>query len=302
MTKFQEFPLRPQGQPWPGLNTRGGILDPGAGQLEDGSKNAIINEADLLEKRKGLIRGIDERFDGVVCGLFRYTDECGVEYIVVADEDGIKVRQPFSIPEFIGSDSLPFDDFETLDTSRWNNTESYQVVFGALQLNVLSTASSNDFVPTSDLMVWFKESVLTSYFTQIQYRMAAQVSKQVVSTVIKMTSDGSSYIMASVINDATTYKMVLDLVASGVRSTLAEVGLGGGSIADGFLRVSYTVGVGTFTASALAIPSGGTQQTITGTLTEIQDAALGQFSSIGLARADEDTGVPEIETVSGGAA
>ena len=123
MTKHQEFPLRPQGSPWPGLNTKGGVLDPGQGFLEDGSKNQIINEADVLSKRLGFVRGLDERFDGVVCGLFRYTSGCGVEYLIVSDEDGIKVRTPFSIPEFLGSDSIPFDDFETLDTTRWSPTE-----------------------------------------------------------------------------------------------------------------------------------------------------------------------------------
>ena len=75
MTKWQEFPLRPQGQAWPGLNTRGGVLDPGSGQLDDGSFNQIINEADLLEKRKGLTRGLDERFEDVVCDLHAIQQE-----------------------------------------------------------------------------------------------------------------------------------------------------------------------------------------------------------------------------------
>jgi hypothetical protein len=284
------------------LNTRGGILDPGSGQLEDGSINAIINEADLLEKRKGLIRGIDERFSGVVCGLFKYTDECGVEYIVVADEDSIKVRQPFDIPEFLGSDSLPFDDFETLDTTRWTNTDDYQAFLGALRLRVTATESNGDFVPTADLMQWFKQSVLTSYFIEIQYRMDAQVSKQVASAVIKRSNDGQSYLIASVVNSATEYKVLLQYVQSGVRTTLAESNLGGGNVANGFLRISYSVGSSTFTASARVIPVGATQVTVTGTINELQDSALGQFSAIGLTREDEDTGVPEIEQVFGGVA
>src|SRR5690606_999191 len=126
MTNWREIPLRPHGTPWPGLNTRGGVLDPGAGQLEDGPFNPIVNEADVLEKRKGFVRGLNERFTGVVCGLFRYTDNCGVEYLVVADEDGIHVRQPFSIPSFLGSDALPFDDFEELQTTRWSPTTAYE--------------------------------------------------------------------------------------------------------------------------------------------------------------------------------
>jgi hypothetical protein len=59
MTTWQEFPLRPAGRPWPGLNTRGGALDNGTGQLDDGSFGMIINEADILEKRKGLVRGLN---------------------------------------------------------------------------------------------------------------------------------------------------------------------------------------------------------------------------------------------------
>ena len=68
MTKWQEFPLRPQGRPWAGINTRSGKLDDGSGMMTDSSVNCIINEADKLEKRKGMIRGLDERFAGAVCG------------------------------------------------------------------------------------------------------------------------------------------------------------------------------------------------------------------------------------------
>jgi len=296
MTTWTEFSLRPQGQPWPGLNTRGGRLDPGNGFLEDGSINAVINEADILEKRKGFVRGLNERFDGPVCGIFRYTDNCGVEYLVIADQSQISVRTPFSIPSYLGSDSLPFDDFEELDTTRWSNTSAYTTFIGALRLLTgFDTVSSSAFMGSGQIMQWFKESVLTSYYVEINYRLTAQDVTNIASVIIKRV--GTTYLEAVVVSTSTTYRAYLYLVLGGVRTTLAETSLGGASLADGFLRLSYNAD--TFTATATVIPSGGSQVSITGTLTEAQDAALGQLSAIGLQRATADV-EPEIESVSGG--
>jgi len=297
MTKWSEFPLRPQGQPWPGLNTKGGRLDPGQGQLEDGSFNAIINESDILQKWKGLIRGLDERFSGVVCGLFRYTDDCGREFIIVADQDGIKVRVPFDIPEFLGSDSIPFDDFQSLDPNRWSPITVYEVFIGSLRLNGLDSQGISTYVPAPQLMQWFKESVLTSYYVEINYRMEASDDRQVVSVVTKRNSLGTTYLEAAVFVDGSTYQLNLFHVIGGTRSTLATSELGGATLADGFLRLSYDAG--SFTATAMVIPSGGSQVSISGTLTEFQDAGLGQFSAIGIRRETADV-APEIESVSGG--
>ncbi len=299
MTKWESFPLRPQGNAWPGLNTRGGKLDPGQGQLEDGSFNAIINEQDILQKRKGFVRGLDERFDGVVCGLFRYTDDCGREYVVVADEEGIKVRAPFDIPEFLGSDSLPFDDFNTLDTTRWNNTSAYEVSIGALQLNGTDTLGTSDFVPAAQLMQWFKESVLTSYFIETQYRLTAGTQHNAASVVIKRTAPGTTYLEAAVSVQGTSYAVTLYLVQSGVRTVLATEALGGSTVADGFLRISYSVGT-TFVATARVIPSGGSQVTISGSLNELQDSGLGQLSAVGLQRQATEQATPQLESVFGG--
>lgn len=296
MTKFVEFPLRPQGQPWPGLNTKGGRLDPGQGYLEDGSFNAIINENDILQKRKGLIRGLDERFDGVVCGLFRYTDECGNEYVVVADQTGIFVRTPFDIPTFLGSDSIPNDDFETLDTTRWSPTVDYTVFLSNLQLDENASLSSDAFVEESRLMVWFKDSALTSYQVEIQYAMVNDGDGQVVSVAIKKT--GTTYLQANVyLNPGTsTYQATLEFVNLGSRTTLGTADLGGAGLANGFLRLSYNAE--TRTATARVIPSGGSQASLSATLNELQDASLGQQSAIGIAHAGEDE--VQIETVTGG--
>ena len=295
MTRWAEFPLRPQGQSWPGLNTRGGRLDPGMGYLEDGSKNAIINELDILEKRNGLIRGIDERFDGVVCGLFRYTDECGVEYLIVADQTSIKVRTPFNIPTFLGSDSLPNDGFTTaLNTTRWNNATDYETFLGSLQLADIAESNELGYIPTTRFLEWFKDSVISSYQVEIQYNMVAGSSdEQVVGVIIKRS--GTTYLEADVVLTATGYVARLYLVQSGTRTTLAEEKLGGATLAEGFLRLSYNAN--TRAATLRAIPSGGALVTLTSTLNELQASGLGSGSAIGITRAGLDE--LQIESVTG---
>lgn len=298
MTRWVPFYLRPQGQPWPGLNTRGGKLDPGQGYLEDGSINGIINESDLLEKRKGMVRGLDERFTGVVCGLFKYTDECGNEYVVVADQDGIQVRQPFDIPSFLGSDSLMNDDFEgDLDQSVWNNTEDYTTFVGALQLAVLATLSTATIVPYSRFMQWFKDSVLESYQAEIQYDLVAGGSVQAVAVAIKGGTLGM--LVANISLSGAVYTLDLQLIniANDSRTTLASSALAGASLASGFLRLAYNAE--TFTATARAIPSGGAQVSIEGTISEFQASALGNGSAVGISR-ESDQDEAQIESVTSG--
>lgn len=297
MTRWQEFPLRPQGQPWPGLNTRGGRLDPGQGFLEDGSFNAIINEADLLEKRKGFVRGLDERFTGPVCGLFRYTDNCGVEYLVVADQSGIFVRTPFDIPVFLGSDSLPNDNFDAAEVNedRWTNTDDYRTFLGSLTVGLLAPQVNALIVPESRFMQWFKPAAITSYQVEIQYALVADGDTQNVCVVIKRTGD--TYLIANINVGGGRYDFVVKLVQAGVETTLASSTLGGAELASGFLRLSYVAE--TRTVTARAIPSGGDQVTLTKVLSELQDNNLGQNSAIGIiAAALEDQ--PEILQVTGG--
>jgi hypothetical protein len=283
MTKWQEFPLRPQGQAWPGLNTRGGKLDPGTGQLEDGSFNAIINEADILEKRKGFVRGLDERFTGPVCGLFRYTDDCGIEYLVVADSEGIFVRTPFDIPVFLGSDSLPNDDFSAseVDTTRWTNTTDYRTFLSSLTPALLATNIDASVVPESRFMQWFKPAALTSYQVEIQYALVAAGGSQNVSVVIKRTGD--TYLQANVNLTGTDYTVTVLLVQAGVQTTLATNVLGGSELANGFLRLGYVAE--SRTVICRVIPSGGDQVTLTTQINEAQDNNLGQNSAVGIVNA-----------------
>jgi hypothetical protein len=297
MTRWQEFPLRPQGQPWPGLNTRGGRLDPGQGQLEDGSFNAIINEADLLEKRKGFVRGLDERFTGPVCGLFRYTDNCGVEYLVVADSEGIFVRTPFDIPTFLGSDSLPNDDFDAdeVNEDRWTNTSDYRTFLGSLTVGLLAPQIDASVVPESRFMQWFKPAAITSYYVEIEYALVADGATQNVCVVIKRTGD--TYLRANVNVGPSSYTVVVQLVQAGVVTRLATSELGGAELANGFLRLSYVAE--TRIATCRVIPSGGDQVSLSAALNEAQDNNLGQNSAIGIIAADlQDQ--PEILQVIGG--
>jgi hypothetical protein len=297
MTKWQEFPLRPQGQPWPGLNTRGGRLDPGQGQLEDGSFNAVINEADLLSKRKGFIRGLDERFDGPVCGLFRYTDDCGVEYLVVADQDGIHVRTPFDIPTFLGSDSLPNDDFEAseVNTARWTNTEDYRTFLGSLTTALTADNIDSPRVPESRLMQWFKQAAPSSYQVEIQYALVAEGNQQAAAVAIKRTGD--SYLIAHVQRAPGSYSVQVQLIQASVATTIASSDLEGSAISDGFLRLSYNADSRRVTCRV--IPSGGNTVSLSATLTEAQANNLGQNSAIGIVAADFND-QPEILQVTGG--
>lgn len=298
MTRWQEFPLRPQGQPWPGLNTRGGKLDPGSGQLEDGSFNAVINEADILEKRSGFIRGLDERFDGPVCGLFRYTSDCGVEYLVVADSEGIHVRTPFDIPVFLGSDSLPNDDFESaeVDTARWTNTGDYRTFLGSLTTALLALPIDASTVPASRLMQWFKAAAISSYRVEIQYALVAEGEQQVVAVAIKRTGD--TYLIAHVRLSSSGYSVLVQLVQAGIATKLAEADLEGAELANGFLRLQFDAD--TRTVTCRVIPSGGSTVTKTAVLNEAQANNLGQNSAIGIITASINDQA-EILQVSGGA-
>jgi len=176
MTKWQEFPIRPQGRPWVGINTRQGKLDDGSGQMVDSSINTIINRSDRLEKRKGLIRGIDERFAGAVCGIHKYTDECGREWLLVADQGGISIRQPFSIPSFRASDAYPSDSFQAdgpVDPNRWNNRSKYTQLGGSL---VLAPG-----VLIGDDLTWFKLASNFSY--QLEWNFVYEATSRTVGFI-----------------------------------------------------------------------------------------------------------------------
>jgi hypothetical protein len=230
MTKWQEFPIRPQGRPWVGINTRGGKLDDGSGQMTDSSINCIINQVDKLAKRKGLIRGIDERFAGAVCGLHKYTDECGREWLLVADQAGISIRQPFSIPSFKASDAYPSDSFQAdgpVDPNRWNNRTTYQQLNGSLVLA--------NFVLVGEDLTWFK--LATNFSYQLETNFVYEATSRTVA-IIKMSLTTPARIEGRVSTDEGFQLIWIDV--AGVETILGSVAPLALPPASGNVKLSYT--------------------------------------------------------------
>lgn len=307
MTRWTPFPLRQPSQPWPGTNVRGGRLDDGRGQLTQQSKNVTINKADTLEKRKGFVRGLNERFGTVVCGLHAYTDNCGREWLIVAADDAISIRQPFVVPVFVADDSYPSDSFDEasgLSDQTWRNTSLYSAVAGAL----LRTAgvSSAPFDAASYLR-WFKDAASSSYQVQIEYVFAASTTvRQLVSIAIKGNGDllTGAYLQADLeFSTRSVYVAKLYKVSPArVRTQIAQIAVSGSvSNPSGFLTLTYTRNLGgtspTFIPKISVVPTGGAlQEQAAASLNELEDADLGQVSAIGC---DVNS---SILVVSGGAA
>lgn len=315
MSQWQEFALRPQGRPWPGLNTRGGALDNGTGQLEDGSINQIINEADILEKRKGFVRGLPENFTGVVCGLFKYTDDCGREWLLVADEEAISIRQPFAVPVFENSDAYPFDNFFTdtsmvgeVSTSRWRNTARYTLRSDKLVEIAGAGPMLLPQLSQPDWLRWFKEATNLSYQVRIEYEFEPNDSEQHQGIVIKGNGDllTGAYLQAELVFSALgVYTATLFFrQASGNLKELATTGVAGLTTpATGFLTLKYTrdLVTGEFIASLVVVPSGGTQVTIFNSLNALEDADLGQISATGVGhRTGVETPSNGVKIIDGG--
>jgi len=288
MTQRAPFPLRRPGEKWPGTNTRGGKLDDGTGVLTDNSKNCMINQSDLLEKRKGFTRGLDEAFAGPVCGLFKYTDECGVEHLLVADETGIFIRQPFAVPVFENSDAYPFDSFQTADVNvnTWLNTLSYRQLNGQLQV-VLGD--------NPDPLVWFKEATSSSYQVRIEFQFDEDsVQEQEVSVVIKAAdaTATAARIKADLIRaaDSSTLTLVVSFTDANL-NTSTLLSANAGTDATGFLTLSYnkeTRVISIFYPEA-SISQGFAPLSVT------QDVDLGQYSAIQVVGSTSQTGIKVVD-------
>jgi hypothetical protein len=145
-------------------------------------RNVEIDVPDTLAKRKGLIRGIEEYFDGPVCGLFTYSDMCQNEWLLIATADGIAVRQPLDIPIFELADCYPFDDFggEPAEGDP-PNVDNWKFVSPHLEtrsqsLGVKSSASSilaDDLAALDYSLSWFKEACGSSYQVQVDAALPA---------------------------------------------------------------------------------------------------------------------------------
>lgn len=295
MTKWQEFPIRPQGRPWSGINTRSGKLDDGSGQMKDSSVNVIINKGDQLEKRKGLVRGIDERFAGAVCGLHTYTDECGREWLLVADQAGFSIRQPFAVPNFANSDAYPSDSFQSngaVNPLRWLNSILYEQLAGSLVLKS-SVLDGGD-------MLWFKDASNFSYQTTADYDLSETATCRAV--VVIKASAGQARIEGRVIASASNVTFELVWIDSlGAETCLGIAGVG--PFFTGCIRLSYQRDVitGTFTAKAIVDPPTAAAITLedSTTLTALNDADFGQRTALRLERDLAATSVGILE-VNGG--
>lgn len=290
MTRWTAFPLRQPGQSWSGIDSKGGKLDDGRALLNEDSINVQVNRKDLLEKRKGFIRALNERFGTVVCGLHSYTDNCGNEWLLVASDEEIAIRHPGVILPFTADDSYPTDNFSTtLSTELWRNTEIYTATGDALLRTV--GASTAPFDAPSYLR-WFKDASAKSYRVQIQYAFTpATVGKQVVSIAIKGSGDllTGAYLQADLeFTDGGAYLVKLYHVTAGrQRQFQGQIDVAGSRITpEGFLLLGYnrvfTTPVAQYLAFVEVVPTGGALQELVGpTLTELQDRDLNQVSAIG---------------------
>jgi hypothetical protein len=284
---------RPAGQPWQGQDTTGGRLDDGTGKQTQNSVNVTINRADVLSKRKGFVRGLAERFGTVVCGLHTYIDNCGQEWLLVASDEGISIRQPFNVPVFENDDSYPldsFDDVAGLSTDNWRNTSLYVATGGALQRG---SGDSVDPFDAPSYLRWFKAASALAYEVTVQYEFTPTVAdQQVASVTIKGSGDFT-----------TGRRLQLDLVyqrdgvyVARLYKTTPDGGLvlldtidvaGSLTSPSGFLTLRYVRsfppgGTATFTPGCAVTPSGGgLQEKSTNTLTELEDQELGGLSGIG---------------------
>lgn len=310
MSKNVPVPLRPFIQPWPGLGTRVGFLDPGHGFLEDGSVNVMINRGDILAKRRGFVRGLAEYFDGAVCGLFRYTSTCGVESILVADQVSIKIRQPYAVPVFENSDAYPFDAFADdgfPNSYYWRNFDRYTQVGSALTLR----AGQSSGKVATDFMRWFKDAASQSYQVRVEYDFNPDsATTQQVAVLIKgsdanLTNSIMGEVEFSNAGASQTYQLSLSHIEGGVASALATTVTIEGSVTNptGFLTVEYGRDLATkiYRARATVIPFGGNSQSIYGDLNAVEDSSLGQTSALAISYqvGTQPTGI-EILNVDGG--
>jgi len=259
------------------------------GEMED-CTNVVINTADILEKRKGLVRGLQEQFNGVVCGLFKYTDHCGVERIIVADESGISIRQPFALPTFTIADCYPFDAFDgadgdPLDSEKWRNAGDYEQR-GDLLVPVVGAAAlasaADDLLPAESAR-WFKGSCSRSYRVRITYAFQDITIRQRVWVVIRGNGDlsDSSLVLGVVDFEAGGVIHEARLVyasSSHVFTLQGKVSLSGSPAGTLEVRYDQTQRKG----SLVVDPDGGSPATINGAvLNPIQDVDLGLVSAIG---------------------
>lgn len=297
------------GQSWPGLKTRTGRIMRIPGEMSD-CTNALINRGDVLSKRKGLVRGFDEQFDGPVCGLFVYTDSCGQEYVLVADNADVKIRTPFTLPVFTVADCYPSDGFDgengdAVDAEVWRNGQGYEIQSNAL-VQVAGALPDDDSAAAALLgaMTWFKEACSTRYEVQTQYSFSSPcTAKQKHIIVLRESETTGAAIFATLefcTSPAVYRARIFHKRGSGqVVELQSQTSIAGDP--SGFMKLSYDSTELTATL-LLTVDSGPSVELVTAPLTTVDDLDFGLLSSIGISFTG--TGTPSnsnsILNVSGG--
>lgn len=289
MTKWQAFPLRKPGEAWSGIDTKSGKLDDGRALLTEESMNVQVNRKDLLEKRKGFVRALNERFGTVVCGLHTYSDHCGNEWLLVASDESISIRHPGVILPGTPDDSYPTDNFsQTLSELTWRNTALYTATGDAL---LRASGTSTAPFDAASYLRWFKDAGAKAYEVQVQYEFTPGTSgKQVASIAIKGSGDllTGAYLQADLeFTDGGAYLVRLyHVTAARSRQTLGQIDVAGSrTTPGGFFTLGYRrtfQPVPQFVPFVQVVPLGGALQELAGaTLLPVQDLDLGQVSAIG---------------------
>lgn len=278
-----EFPVRPQDQLWPGLRSKRGRVTPRRpGEMSDCSNVEILS--DLLMKRKGVVRGLDEWFSDPVCGLFQYTDFCQTEYILVATQDGIFVRQPFVPSSFQIADCFPFDEFAgsglaALDTNKWKFVSSNLGIDGnsvglkaiARSFDVFNVESVIDAYSAS----WFKEACVPSYEVQLNLDLPDTSLEPHVACLMRGAQRGfqaGAFLMFDFFRrNNQTFGRIMYVTTSRAISEVATIG----PFADGNGIGLCNYNQSTLTATITFTPDVGTPSSSSHTFNGLDDASFG---------------------------
>ncbi len=278
-----EFPVRPQGELWPGLRSkRGKVTSQRPGEMSDCSNVEILS--DLLMKRRGFIRGIDEWFDQPVCGLFAYTDFCQNEYILVATQDGIAVRQPFIPPSVQIADCYPFDEFAgsglaNLDADQWKFVATTLGIDGnAVGLKATARSLSTfdvEAIIDSSSASWFKLACKASYELQLNLDFPDTALEPHIAGLMRGAQRGfqsGSFLMFDFFRRGNlTFGRIMHVKSDRSSTEIATIG----PFADGNGIGLCTYNQSTLTATITFTPDVGTSATSSNHVTGLDDAAFG---------------------------
>ena len=154
---------------------------------------------DLLMKRRGIIRGLDEFFDNPICGLFAYSDFCQNEWLLVATSDGINIRQPFTQTTFQIADCYPFDEFagtglQALNGDDWKFIGTHLGINGnvcGLKATARSFANFDvESVIDSYTASWFKDACKSSYQVELNLDIPDSSLEPHVAAIIRGAQRG----------------------------------------------------------------------------------------------------------------